>query len=377
MGARSIPPPPALVRKAMHVVWPAVAVVFTGLMAPVVVVGAFLVVVDRRARLFRAACAAVLLFWVDIRMLVGCWSLSSRHPDRSSPQWRADHERLLTTFLDSLMFYTRRWLGLEVRLTDRMHFGAHGRPLIALARHAGPFNSLAVAWLLARTAGRLPRIVLAESLRWDPGLDTILTRLDSFFVPSRSGAGNDRLAGVERMATSLEADDVFLIFPEGQNWSPSRRRKLIERLRSRGDEARARKAERLVNVLPPMSRGAWAARSARPDADVMVMAHAGLGRLSTARLVWAALPFTDRPFLVKTWTYAAAEVPSDADAFSAWLDARWLEVDAWVAENAGPWPEGHEPQEGLGGPSGTTGAAGASERGSGNLSRTRPGTETP
>ncbi|WP_392543876.1 1-acyl-sn-glycerol-3-phosphate acyltransferase [Oryzobacter telluris] len=360
MGARSIPPPPPMVRRAMHVLYPVLAVVLTGLMAPVVVVGAFLVAVDRKGRLFRASCAAILLLWVDIRMLVGCWALSSRHPDRSAPEWRGAHERLLSTFLDSLMFYARRWLGFEVRLTDRMHFGAEGKPLIALARHAGPFNSLAVAWLLARTAGRLPRIVLAESLRWDPGLDTILTRLGAFFVPASSGAGGDRLEGVRRMASSLEPDDVFLIFPEGQNWTPSRRAKIIARLRSRGDEARARTAEGLRHVLPPMTRGAWAARSSRPDADVMVIAHAGLGHLSTPRLVWAALPFTDRPFLVKTWTYAAADVPDDADAFSAWLDARWAEVDAWVAANAAPWPEGHEPPgEGI---AGTGAGGGASEQ---------------
>lgn len=358
MGARSIPAPPAFARKAMHVVWPILAVVITGLLAPVVVVGAFLVAVERRGRVFRAACAAVTLLWVDIRMLVGCWSLASRHPDTSSPAWRAAHERLLVSFLDSLMFYARRWLGFEVRLTDRMHFGAEGRPLIALARHAGPFNSLAVAWLLARTAGRLPRIVLAEALRWDPGLDTILTRLDSFFVPSTSGAGDDRLAGVRRMATSLEADDVFLLFPEGQNWSPTRRQRIIERLRQRGEEARARRAEELTHVLPPMTRGAWAARSSRPDADVMVIAHAGLGRLTSARLIWAALPFTDRPFVVKTWTYAASDVPDGEQAFGAWLDARWGEVDAWVTANAGPWPEGHEPSDET--LPGTAGPAGAS-----------------
>lgn len=371
MGARSIPPPPAAVRRVMHVVWPVVAVIVTGLLAPVVVAGAFLVAVDRKAKVFRASCAAVLLLWVDIRMLVGCWALGSRHPDRSDPAWRREHERLLSSFLDSLMYYTRRWLGFDVRLTDRMHFGAEGRPLIALARHAGPFNSLAVAWLLARTAGRLPRIVLAESLRWDPGLDTILTRLDSFFVPSSSGSGDDRRAGVQRMASTLEPDDVFLIFPEGQNWTPSRRLKVIERLRQRGEEARARRAEQLVHVLPPMARGAWAARSARPDADVMVLAHAGLGRLSSARLVWAAMPFTDRPFLVKTWTYAASDVPDEEHAFGAWLDARWGEVDAWVADNAGPWPDGHRPDEGSAGkdssgrgsagtPAGTGDGAGAS-----------------
>ncbi len=354
MGARSIPPPPLVIRRVLHVAWPFVGVVVTGLAVPVIVLGAFMVVVDRRARLFRAACLAIVLMWVDIRMLVHCWILWSRSPDHSSPTWNEDHERLFSQALDSLMYYARRWVGLEVKLTDRMHFGSDAVPLLALARHAGPADSLAVAWLLARTAGRLPRIVLAEALRWDPGVDTILTRLQSFFVPSSSGAGEDRLAGITRMASTMTANDVFLIFPEGQNWTPGRRAGIIRRLRERGDHARARRAEELRNVLPPRSRGAWAARSARPEADVLVLAHAGLARLSTPRHVWDALPFDDHPFLVKTWTYAADTVPLERDAFAAWLDERWSEVDAWVEENAASWPSGSGPEASGPEASGTT-----------------------
>jgi len=343
MGARSIPPPPLLVRRFLHVVWPVVGVVVTGLMAPVVVAGAFMVLVDRRARLFRAACLAVVLMWVDIRMLVGCWALWARSPDHSSPTWREDHERLFGQALDSLMYYARRWVDLEVVLADRMHFGSDDEPLVALARHAGPADSLAIAWLLSRTAGRLPRIVLAEALRWDPGIDTILSRLQSFFVPSGTGGGEDRVGGLTRMAESMHDGDVFVIFPEGQNWTPGRRAGYIRRLKERGDLARARRAEQLRHVLPPRSRGAWAARSARPAADVMVLAHAGLARLSSPRLIWSALPFTDRPFLVKTWTYAAADVPLEQEAFTRWLDERWGEVDAWVDEQTAPYESGERP----------------------------------
>lgn len=328
MGAKSIPPPPRLVRSVLHAVWPLVGVVVTGVMVPVVVAGAFHAFVDRRARLFRASCLAVLLLWVDVRMLVRCWLLRAQSPDGSSPTWREDHERLFGEFLDSLMYYSRRWLGLRVELTERMHFGAPDHPLVALARHAGPFDSLAVAWLLARTAERLPRIVLAEALRWDPGIDTILTRLDASFVPS----SGDRLAGVREMAGTLEAGDVFLLFPEGQNWTPSRRRRIIDTLRRRGKDAEAAAAERLVNVLPPKTRGALAAREARPQADVMVVAHAGFGNLVTPRDIWDALPFDDRPFLVRTWTYPAADVPTTPEPFDRWLVARWTEVDAWVGE---------------------------------------------
>jgi 1-acyl-sn-glycerol-3-phosphate acyltransferase len=347
MGMRGVPPPPLFVRRVLHVVWPLVGVVVTGLSVPVILAGALMVVVDRRARLFRSACLAIILMWVDIRMLLSCWALWAKSPDHSSPTWREDHERLFTQALDSLMYYVRRWVGLEVRLTDRMHFGADAHPLVALARHAGPADSLAIAWLLSRTAGRLPRIVLAEPLRWDPGVDTILTRIDSFFVPSSSGRGEERLSGVIRMAESMKAGEVFLIFPEGQNWTPRRRAGVIQRLHDRGETERARRAEGLRHVLPPKSRGAWAAREARPGADIMIVAHAGFGQLSTPRRIWDAMPFHGRPFLVRTWTYAAEDVPDEPVAFASWLDARWTEVDAWVEEHTrGPgWipPGGGEP----------------------------------
>ena len=53
----------------------------------------------------------------------------------------------------------------------------------------------------------------------------------------------------------MQDDDVFVIFPEGKNWTPGRRAGYIRRLRERGDLARARRAEQLHNVLPPQDPG--------------------------------------------------------------------------------------------------------------------------
>jgi hypothetical protein len=131
---------------------------------------------------------------------------------------------------------------------------------------------------------------------------------------------------------------VFVIFPEGQNWTPLRRDGLIRRMRERGDHSLARRAEALRNVLPPRVKGAWAARSARPGADVMVLAHVGLAQLSSPRMIWDAMPFHDRPFVVRTWTYAADTVPTEPEAFEVWLNERWTEVDVWVTEHGGTLP---------------------------------------
>lgn len=336
MGLKGVPPPPLAVRRVMHVLWPLVVVVLTACALPVLVLGSVLAFVDRRARLLRVTGMTVLLMWVDIRLLVGCWRLWFASPRKDSPTWQADHEALLVASLDEAMALARKWVGFEVVLDAPMWLGDEDVPLLSYARHAGPADSIAIAWLLARTAGRMPRVVLAEALRWDPGIDTILGVLHSYFVPSASGAGDDRTRGVVGLAEHLTERDSLLLFPEGQNWSPTRRQRVIERLLSAGQLGRARKAERLRSVLPPKTRGVVATLTARPDADVMIIAHAGFGRLTSPGDIFRAVPFRDRPFLVRTWTFAAAELPHDPAAIEAWLEAQWVEVDAWISAHEEP-----------------------------------------
>ncbi|KGN37134.1 1-acyl-sn-glycerol-3-phosphate acyltransferase [Knoellia subterranea] len=330
MGLAGIPKPPRLARKVLPIVWPVGAAAVTGLATPVIVAGAFHSFIDKRARLFRVSVLGVGLVWVDVRMLMECWRLSLKNPTREGPQWEDDHEAVFLAGLNRAMILARQWVGFEVRLDGRMHFGSETAPLIAFARHAGPGDSLALAWLLGHTAGRMPKIVLAEALRWDPTVDALLTRMRSYFVPSRTGAGDDRVSGVRELARGLKEDDALLLFPEGQNFSPGRRRALISRLREAGQELRARRAISLWNTLPPKTRGVIAAMEARPDADVMIVAHAGFGQLTTPAEIWGAIPFTDRPFLVQTRTYAASDVPDEPAAIEAWIDDEWSDIDAWV-----------------------------------------------
>ena len=335
MGLAGIPKPPRFARRALAVVWPVGAAALTGLATPVIVAGAFHSVIDRKARLFRVSVLTVGIMWIDVRMLMECWRLSLKDPRGEGPTWEDDHEAVFLAGLNRAMILARTWVGFEVRLDGRMHFGSEDAPLVAFARHAGPGDSIALAWLLGHTAGRMPKIVLAEALRWDPMIDTLLTRMRSYFVPSRTGAGDDRVEGVRALARGLKHDDVLLLFPEGQNFSPDRRARLITRLREAGQELRARRAISLWNTLPPRTRGVVAVLDERPDADVMIVGHAGFGRLSTPKEIWEAIPFTDRPFLVRTRTYAAGEVPDDEAGIEAWLDERWTQIDEWVSAHEG------------------------------------------
>lgn len=335
MGVAGIPKPPRIARRVLPVVWPVGAAAVTGLAAPIIVAGAFHAFVDKRARLFRVSVLGVGLMWVDVRMLMECWRLSLKNPHHEGPQWEDDHEAVFLAGLNRAMILAKTWAGFEVALDGRMHFGSESAPLVAFARHAGPGDSLALAWLLGHTAGRMPKIVLAEALRWDPTVDALLTRMRSYFVPSRTGAGDDRVSGVRELARGLKDDDVLLLFPEGQNFSPDRRRRLIDRMRDAGQELRARRAISLWNTLPPKTKGVVAVLDERPDADVMIVAHAGFGRLATVGEIWRAIPFTDRPFLVQTRTYAAADVPDEPAAIEAWIDDEWSAIDDWVTSVEG------------------------------------------
>ena len=78
----------------------------------------------------------------------------------------------------------------------------------------------------------------------------------------------------------------------------------------------------------------------RPDADVMIVAHAGFGRLTSPGEIYRAIPFHDRPFLVRTWTYAAADLPRDPVAIENWLSEQWQVIDEWIGGHEGPQAEG-------------------------------------
>src|SRR5699024_6365746 len=162
-----------------------------------------------------------------------CWWLRLRSLFGRSKTWDQDHLDAIVETLKSIMHAARVLVGFRIETEGELQLGRPGRPLGVISRHAGPADSLALGWLLAR-AGRIPRIVLADAMLWDPGVATVLHRLHSYFVPSRSGAGDDRTKGVAELAKSLRGEDARLIFPEGRSWSPVRFEEQVGGLQQRG-----------------------------------------------------------------------------------------------------------------------------------------------
>lgn len=264
------------------------------------------------------------------------WYFSGFGWQLRSPTYQAMHYWVLRQVLHVVTAAATWLFHLDVRTDDHgwspLDDGVPGseNAMLVLSRHAGPGDSLLlVDTLLSRDHLRRPRIVLKDTLRLDPLVDVYLGRLPSGFLQPGRG---DLVSQVGALAGDLGREDALLIFPEGGNFTPGRRRKAIDSLRGRGLHDRASQAESLRNVLPPRPGGVVAALEAAPHADVVFVAHTGLEHLSTVRDLWAGLPM-DSAVLMRWDFVPAAEVPRGREAQTAWLLARWAQMDAWVEAN--------------------------------------------
>jgi 1-acyl-sn-glycerol-3-phosphate acyltransferase len=180
--------------------------------------------------------------------------------------------------------------------------------------------------------GREPRVVLKDTLAWDPAIDVILHRLPSRFVSPHAGDRDALEAQVGELARNLDQNDAFVIFPEGGNFTPERRQRAIDRLRRVGLEAMARRAERMQNVLAPRPGGLLAALDAAPDADVVLVAHTGLDHLLTVGDIWRAVPM-DKQIIMRWWRVPRAEIPDGREERIDWLFTWWERIDTWIADH--------------------------------------------
>jgi 1-acyl-sn-glycerol-3-phosphate acyltransferase len=216
-----------------------------------------------------------------------------------------------------------------------------GRPLVVLCRHAGPGDSFLLTHALINWYAREPRIVLKDTLQWDPTIDVLLNRLPNRFIaPGRTAGTFDGTVGtveeeIGALATGLDADDAFVIFPEGGNFTPRRWERAIARLHKLGLHQMARRAARMHNVLPPHPGGVLAALAAAPDADVVLVGHTGVDHLLTVADVWRELPM-DKNIVMQWWLEPRSAVPdSDAERIE-WLYGWWARIDRWIADNRPP-----------------------------------------
>jgi len=344
----NLPVPPWLIRRLLLApLMPLLAVVAVVLL-PVVLVGeavfALGVVVAARQRprwrLARIWTFAVAYLLGESACLLAClvlWLASGFGWKLRSPRMQDANLALIRGFLHALIvvaeFVFRFRLDVEEPVTRPADAArmATPEPILVLARHAGPGASFVLVHLLLTRYQRRPRIVLKRQLRLDPSLDVLLSRIGCRFIATGDGQAQLAVQQIAAMAASLGQHDALLLYPEGGDWTPTRHRLAVARLRRRGRPTEARMAESMPHVLPPKPDGTLAALRAAPTADIVVFTHTGHDELKDAVSIWEALPLR-RELHLLWWRETAGTLPPDDEQRARWLTEVWARIDAWIGE---------------------------------------------
>jgi 1-acyl-sn-glycerol-3-phosphate acyltransferase len=264
--------------------------------------------------------------------LLGLWVASGFGLWMRRPFFERIHYDIVQTYLSVVFRVAQRLLHLEIVTQGPTPDAFPGHPLIVCCRHAGPGDSFILLHALMSWYHREPRVVLKDTIAWDPAIDVLLGRLPSRFVSPGGDAGDRMERQVGELARDLDEDDAFVIFPEGGNFTPERRRRAIERLRQHGMEEMAARAERMRNVVAPRPGGLLAALDAAPEADVLMVAHTGLDHLLTVADLWREMPM-DKRLVMRWWRLSRDEIPHDREERIDWLFDEWHRIDEWVARH--------------------------------------------
>ena len=288
-----------------------------------------------RWRALRLLWIVIVYATIDSLLLVvmfGYWLASGFGRRLRTPYWQGLHYDLVQGVMWVLFREAKRVLKLDIATEGPAPDAHPGQPLLVACRHAGPGDSFTLIHALMYWYDREPRVVLKDTLQWDPAIDVLLHRIPARFISANPSVGEDLESQIRALASGLDEDDAFVIFPEGGNFSEARRDRAIGRLRRLGLHRMARRAENMTNVLAPRPGGFLAALDAAPEADVVLVAHTGLDHLLTVGDLWRELPM-DKQIVMRWWRVPRAEIPPDRDGRIDWLFSWWETIDAWIDEH--------------------------------------------
>lgn len=330
-------PPPYLLRRAL--VTPAMFLLelaLTILLLPVALVAVLLVPLrvrwlDRPARLFCFGYLYLALEVAGLTVAFGQWFASGFGARMSRPRWQGATYGLLAWLLSVVFRASQRLFRLSVVEDGQPAPPDPTLPVLVASRHAGPGDSFLLVHELMSGLHRRPRVVFKRTLLWDPLIDVLLSRTPNVFVGHEpTEAVTARIAAA---AAGMGAGDALLIFPEGGNFTPSRRERVIDKLNAAGHVEAAQRAADLERLLSPRLTGLQAALAAAPEADLLLVAHTGLDDIETLADTWRMVPLHNT--LVVTWeAFPHAAVPRDPDELADWLGYQWQLMDTWVAQTS-------------------------------------------
>lgn len=262
---------------------------------------------------------------VEILLAGPLWVLAGFGRRIHHPASQRRHARLQSWSIGVLARRADRLLGvrLDVPTADAARLAP--APAVVLCRHVSVFDASLPALLYQRLGYHTRGVVMAELLA-DPGFDLLYQRAGSIFIARDDDpAARDQAS---RVAADLDAGTVAVIFPEGRLARAELIGRSLARLAERAPD-RAARLSGLRHLLPPRPGGFGALLDAAPDADVVVINHAGFDRTPGIRDIARHAPL-EAPIEVQVERYPRSAIPSAPDARERWLDDLWLRMDAWV-----------------------------------------------
>jgi 1-acyl-sn-glycerol-3-phosphate acyltransferase len=276
----------------------------------------------------------VAYFSHELAVLVACgglWVATAGGRRIDTPWSQGLHWRLLRWYLGGLASAARTALEIDVDTEaspEATRALETDEPLLVFSRHAGPGDTIFVGDQLLSRYRRRPSVVFKESIAIDPCVDLLAHRLPHAMLDTSDR--DECEVRIGQVTAGLGPRGVLLLFPEGGNFTPERRRSALGRLWSKDRRGSARRAENMTHVLPPQPHGALAALHARPDADVVFAAHTGLGLAAYPTQFWREMPIGGT-LHTRMWLAPRAEVPTGDDEQVAWLYDWWERIDGWIA----------------------------------------------
>ncbi len=334
-------PPPRWVRRLFLA--PLVFFLALGLVVLSPVIHLFAAILDvifdrRRFRLSRFVGIGLAYCLVEVFglfALLTVWVGSGFGWFMARPLWVRANWVLCGQFMEMLTRATRFFLGFGFHYTQEP---VPPGPQLLFCRHAGPGDAFLILRLFMRDTDRNIVAVGASKLRWDPFLDIAGERLGFHYLNQNPKDGHAELENIRRMAAALGPRDTLLIFPEGGNITPSRRRHQIEHFEATGRTEKVERARHLHHTLLPRAGGVLAALDGCPDASVVFAGHAGLDQLFSFADIWGSVPL-HRQVVAQGWAASLDGVDAGVASRTEWLYDQWQVVDDWI--------DSHLPQTGI------------------------------
>jgi 1-acyl-sn-glycerol-3-phosphate acyltransferase len=253
--------------------------------------------------------------------------------------WLASGGRDSKRRRDRVYRLRRRWLGSHlggVKALFRLRFESEGLdlagpgPILMMTRHASIIDNTLPDVIVGGAHAIGFRFVIKRELQVVPTIDIGARWVPTLFVRRGSGDTDTELAKMDPLTVDLGPDEGLMIYPEGTRWTAQKLARAQAIVAERQPEL-APLANKLRYVLPPRLGGPLRLLENAPGVDVVLFGHFGFDGFEYISDIWAG-GLVGTTVKMKFWRFPAEELPEERDELVAWLYARWLELDEWIAQ---------------------------------------------